>query len=76
MTARLPYFKAYDIRGTFPKQINSEVAYKIARAVATWAGVEEIILGRDARLSSPTMAASVIEGGAVEPADVISTSGR
>ncbi|MFQ5846528.1 MAG: phosphomannomutase/phosphoglucomutase [Candidatus Methylomirabilales bacterium] len=62
MTTRLSYFKPYDIRGTVPDQINPEVAYRIARAVAEWTRVEEIILGRDARLSSPPLAASVIEG--------------
>ncbi|MHB8483422.1 MAG: hypothetical protein ACYDBV_11925 [Nitrospiria bacterium] len=60
MTEHLPYFKAYDIRGIFPDQINIEVAYRIARAVAEWTGAKEIVLGRDARLSSPALAEAII----------------
>ncbi|MBI1823600.1 MAG: phosphomannomutase/phosphoglucomutase [Nitrospirae bacterium] len=62
MTAGLPYFKAYDIRGTFPDQINIEVAYRIARAVAEWSGAKEMLLGRDARLSSPALSEAMIDG--------------
>jgi phosphomannomutase len=61
-TERLPYFKSYDIRGIVPDQITDEVAYKIGRAVGLWAGAKEIIVGRDARLSSPPLTESLIEG--------------
>jgi phosphomannomutase len=44
MIKPIPYFRAYDIRGTVPDGINVEAAYKVARAVAVWAGAEEIIL--------------------------------
>lgn len=62
MTARLPYFKSYDIRGTVPDQINVKVVDRIARAVAIWTGASDIIVGRDGRLSSPELAAALIEG--------------
>lgn len=62
MPARLPYFKSYDVRGTVPDQLNAESAYQVARAAAQWSGAEEILLGRDARLSSPSLAEAVVRG--------------
>jgi phosphomannomutase len=62
MTARLPAFKAYDIRGTVPDQVNPDLAYKAARAFAEWSRADEVIVGRDARLSSPSLAEAVIAG--------------
>lgn len=59
---RLPYFKSYDIRGTVPDQINPEVAYRVARALAQWATADQIIVGRDARLSSPALAEAAMSG--------------
>jgi phosphoketolase len=46
MIVRLPYFKSYDIRGTVPDQINAEVVYRTARAVAAWNEAEEVVVGR------------------------------
>ena len=65
MTARLPSFKAYDIRGTVPDQVNPDLAYRAARAFAEWSRAETVIVGRDARLSSPALAEAVM-GGLVE----------
>jgi phosphomannomutase len=48
-------FKAYDIRGLYPDQLDEEAAGSIGRAFATWAGSERIVLGRDCRLSSPSL---------------------
>jgi phosphomannomutase len=62
MAVRLPAFKAYDIRGTVPEQMNPDVAYKSARAFAQWSGADEIIVGRDDRLSSPALAEAVLAG--------------
>ncbi len=45
-------FKAYDIRGTYPDQINAEVAYKIGYALAAYLNPHSIAVGRDMRLSS------------------------
>ncbi len=59
---RLPYFKAYDVRGTVPDQVNPEVAYRAALALAVWSGAGEVLLGRDARLSSPALAEAAIRG--------------
>jgi len=62
MNTRLPSFKAYDIRGTVPDQINPDLVYRAARAFAEGSKADEIIVGRDARLSSPSLAEAVING--------------
>ena len=72
-------FKAYDIRGTYPEQIDEQLAYRIGRAVARVLSdlqdtpVEEltVALGRDMRLSAPSMAAEYARGIADEGANVI-----
>lgn len=53
-------FKAYDIRGKYPKEINEEVAEKIASALARYFKKGEIVVGHDARLSSPRLYRAVI----------------
>ena len=55
-------FKAYDIRGITPTQLDPEVARRIGRAFVDYLGVKKIAVGRDARLSSPEIAAGFIRG--------------
>jgi len=55
-------FKAYDIRGIYPTQLNDEAAYAIGRAFATFLPVETVIIGRDMRLSSPSLRDNVVRG--------------
>src|SRR5215207_5095009 len=55
-------FKAYDVRGTVPDELNVEVVRRIGAAFASWSGAREVLVGRDARLSSPELAAALIEG--------------
>ncbi len=55
-------FKAYDIRGTVPDQLDEEAARQIGKAFAKFAGTERIAVGRDCRDSSPGLAAALIEG--------------
>src|SRR6266571_1180993 len=55
-------FKAYDIRGTYGQDLTDEVAYRIGRAAAAYLNVTEIAVGRDMRLSSPQIAAALIQG--------------
>ena len=62
MSTRLPYFKSYDVRGTVPDQVNAEAAYRIGRAIADWSGAAEIVVGRDARLSSPSLTEALMAG--------------
>jgi phosphomannomutase len=55
-------FKAYDIRGVYGETLNEETAYRIGRAAAQYLNVAEIAVGRDMRVSSPQIAASLIRG--------------
>ncbi len=64
-------FKAYDIRGIYPEQLNEEVAYAIGRAFVTFLGVDKVIVGRDMRLSGPSLFESVVRGLTKQGADVI-----
>ena len=63
-------FKAYDIRGLYPSQLDEEGAYRIARAYAEHFEPRSVAIGRDMRLSSPAMCEAVIEGVADGGADV------
>jgi phosphomannomutase len=55
-------FKAYDVRGVYPSQINEATARRIGCAFAYFAAAERIAVGRDCRLSSPGIASAVIDG--------------
>jgi phosphomannomutase len=66
-----PVFKAYDVRGTFPDQLDEDAARRIGGAFATFTGAPRIVLGRDVRLSSPALAAAFAEGVTARGADVI-----
>jgi len=55
-------FKAYDVRGVFPQQLNAEIARRVGRAFVDYLGAERIAVGRDIRLSSPELAAAFIGG--------------
>jgi phosphomannomutase len=46
-------FKAYDIRGKVPSELNTELAYKVGRTVANYLKAKSILIGRDVRKSSP-----------------------
>ena len=58
-------FRAYDIRGVFGEEFTCEVAYEIARAIGTMArkkNQQNIIIGRDGRISSPELHQVLIDG--------------
>ena len=57
-------FKAYDVRGIYGTELDEEGAYAIGRAYVEQFEPRTIAVGRDMRLSSPTMAAAVMEGAA------------
>ncbi len=63
-------FKAYDVRGIHPTELDEDGAYRIGRAYVEHFDPTAIAVGRDMRLSSPSMAAAVIEGAADGGADV------
>ena len=64
-------FKAYDVRGIHPTELDEEGAYAIGRAYVEQFEPRRIAVGRDMRLSAPTMAAAVIEGAADAGCDVV-----
>src|SRR5438309_5450808 len=64
-------FKAYDIRGIYPEQLDDEGAYAIGRAYVQQFEPRRIAVGRDMRLSSPQIAEAVIRGAADEGAEVL-----
>lgn len=55
-------FKAYDVRGTVPDQLDDEAARRIGAAFASFTRSERIAVGRDVRTSSPVLAAALIDG--------------
>ncbi len=55
-------FKAYDIRGVYPTELNEDVAYAIGRAFVTFLGATEVIVGHDMRLSGPAIFSAVVRG--------------
>jgi phosphomannomutase len=58
----LSCFKAYDIRGRLETELTPEIAYRIGRAYAEVLGASRVVLGRDVRPSSETLAAAVAQG--------------
>jgi len=55
-------FKAYDLRGRIPGELNDDVAYRVARGVAQFLSPQRIVVGRDIRLSSEALADAVCKG--------------
>lgn len=64
-------FKAYDVRGLYPSQLDEDGAYRIGRAYVEHFEPRTIAVGRDMRTSSPSMAEAVIRGAAEGGADVL-----
>jgi phosphomannomutase len=63
-------FKAYDVRGIYPTELDEEGAYRIGRAYVEHFEPRTVAVGRDMRLAAPAMAKAVIEGAADGGADV------
>jgi phosphomannomutase len=64
-------FKAYDVRGIYPDEINEESARAIGAGFAAYLGARRIAVGRDMRLSSPALAAAFIDGATAQGTDVV-----
>ena len=64
-------FKAYDIRGIVPDELDASKAYLIGRATAHFVGDGPIAVGRDARVHSPELTAALVDGIRDEGIDVI-----
>jgi phosphomannomutase len=55
-------FKAYDVRGVVPDDLDEDIARRIGAAFAEWSGGPNVVIGRDCRLSSPDLAAALTAG--------------
>ena len=64
-------FKAYDIRGTVPEEIDEAKAESIGRAFGAFIGKGPILAGRDMRVSSPSLHAALVKGIAATGVDVL-----
>ncbi len=64
-------FKAYDVRGLYPSQLDEDGAYRIGRGYVEHFEPRVIAVGRDMRLSSESMSRAVVEGAADGGADVL-----
>ncbi|MDN4162268.1 phosphomannomutase/phosphoglucomutase [Nocardioides abyssi] len=64
-------FKAYDVRGTVPDQLDDELARATGRAYVQVVGATSVVVGHDMRPSSPGMARAFAEGATAAGADVV-----
>jgi phosphomannomutase len=64
-------FKAYDVRGVYPDEINEAGARAIGAAFIAYLKAARIAVGRDMRVSSPALAAAFIDGATSQGADVV-----
>jgi len=64
-------FKAYDVRGIYPTELDEEGAFAIGRAYVEQFEPRRIAVGRDMRLSSPTITRALIDGAAGAGAEVL-----
>ena len=64
-------FKAYDVRGLYPSEVNEDAARQIGRGLVAYLEAKRIAVSRDMRLSSPDVAAAFIAGAREQGADVV-----
>src|SRR3954471_21136229 len=64
-------FKAYDVRGLVPDQIDEDLARRVGNAFVAVTGEESVVVGHDMRPSSPGLARAFAEGAAEAGADVV-----
>jgi phosphomannomutase len=64
-------FKAYDIRGVVPDDLDDDLARAIGSAFVDWSGAAAVAIGYDCRVSSPALASALHDGVTSRGADVI-----
>jgi phosphomannomutase len=67
----LDIFKAYDVRGVYPAELDESVFREIGRAFVTFLKAKTIGVGRDMRVSSPSLAAAFIDGALAQGCNVV-----
>jgi phosphomannomutase len=55
-------FKAYDVRGRVPEDLDEDITYRIGRAYAAFVGPRKVAVGRDIRKTSPALTAALVRG--------------
>jgi phosphomannomutase len=71
VSLNLSAFKAYDIRGRIPDEINADLIYKVGRAYAAFLEPKKVAVGRDIRLTSEEFAQALIRGLTDSGVDVV-----
>ena len=71
MTINPAVFKAYDVRGLYPQEVNEDAARLIGRGFVAYLNARRIAVSRDMRLSSPSIAAAFIDGARQQGADAV-----
>src|SRR5580765_2901325 len=64
-------FKAYDVRGVYPAELDEQIFRQIGRAFVAFLKAKRIGVGRDMRVSSPSLSAAFIEGAREQGADIV-----
>lgn len=67
----IPGFKAYDIRGKVPSELNTDIAYKVGRAFVKLNKAKKVVIGMDVRVSSPELSKALANGLTDAGCDVI-----
>jgi len=67
---KITCFKAYDIRGRVPDELNDDVAYRIGRAYVEFLGAKTVVVGHDIRLTSASLTDALVNGLTDAGADV------
>lgn len=62
VSEELRCFKAYDVRGRIPDELNEEISYRIGRAYAEFLQPKRVVVGHDIRLSSPAISTALVRG--------------
>ncbi len=64
-------FKAYDVRGIVPDELDADLAYKVGRALVIFLQPEQVAVGHDMRVSGDALAGAMIDGIRDQGADVV-----
>ena len=68
---KIDCFKAYDIRGRLPDQLNEEIAWRIGRAYAQYIEPQQVVIGHDVRISSQSLSDALAKGLTAGGSDVL-----
>lgn len=68
---KIECFKAYDLRGRVPEELNEEVAYRVGRAFVDFLSAKSVVVGHDIRLTSESLCDALVRGLTEAGADVV-----